>query len=71
MGDARVTPTARAAAATIAAALAPIRQHLDVLRAEAEAAALPSAATMSLQWLRDDTASALDTLQALQTPITF
>lgn len=66
-----MTPEARAAAATIAAALEPIRQQLDALLAQAEAAALPSAATMSLQWLRDDTASALDTFQALQTPCVF
>ena len=63
-----MTPDARAAAATIAAALEPIRQQLDTLLAQAEAATLPSSATMSLVWLRDDTASALDTLQTLQTP---
>lgn len=66
-----MTPAARATAAAIAAALEPLRQQLDALRAEAEAAALPSAATISLQWLRDDTASALDTLRALQTPVMF
>lgn len=66
-----MTPAARATAAAIAAALEPLRQQLDALRAEADAAGLPSAATMSLQWLRDDTASALDTLRTLQAPVMF
>ena len=66
-----MTPAARATAAAIAAALEPIRQQLDALRAEAEAAALPSAATMGLQWLHDDAASALDTLRTLQAPVMF
>lgn len=66
-----MTPAARATAAAIATALEPIRQQLDALLADADAAALPSAATMSLQWLRDDTASALDTLRALQSSTVF
>lgn len=66
-----MSPAARATAAALATALEPIRQQLDALRAEADAAGLPSAATMSLQWLRDDAASTLDTLRALQAPVMF
>lgn len=56
-----------ATADTIAVSLSVLHAHLVRLHADAAAAHLPDAATMGLQWLRDDAADTLATLRVLST----
>lgn len=58
-------PDTSEAAARLAASLAVLHAHLVTMHADAAAARLPDAATMGLQWLRDDAADTLATLRVL------
>ena len=57
--------TAPVTADTIAVSLAVLQAHLVRLHTDAEAARLPDAATMGLQWLRDDAADTLAHLRGM------